>query len=94
MISNTSGLFGITSKGVEEVECFITKTGRAIPVPGGIFYYSGYGLEIGKDIFWSKEAALDAAIERAEKKISDYRRWFDDEEKKLANLKKEKEGSK
>jgi hypothetical protein len=94
MISNTSVLFGITNKGVEEVECFITKTGRAIPVPGEKFGYSGYSLEIGVEIFWLKNEALDAGIKRSERRMSDYRRWLEDEAKVLTNLKKEKESSK
>jgi hypothetical protein len=92
MNSNTFKLFRETRDGVGEVECFITKTGRAIPVPGELGY-SGYSLEIGVEIFWSRNDALVAAIKRSERKVSDYRRWLEDEQKVLANLKKEKEGS-
>ena len=90
MVSNTFKMFGITGRAME---CLVAANAkRAIPVPGE--FGSGYWLQIGVEIFWFRNEALDAGIKRSERRMSDYRRWLEDEAKVLANLKKEKEGSK
>ena len=71
---------------VYEMDCFVTPDGKVIPVPGGSFGYSGYAMEVGKDVFKTRAEALDKAVKKASEDVTQFKDWLNRAEKRLARL--------
>ena len=72
---------------VFEVECFVAADGKVMAVPGAGF--TGYAMEVGREVFTTKQGALNVGLRRARKDMEDFKRYLANAETRIATLLKE-----